>query len=84
MSSRKDPFAIREEQTALLSSKVMRHSSSGGVNFLYNSRDCVQIQALLFLFWWEDVDGLRRGSGLYVKNRNTLIKGNKYGALDGS
>lgn len=29
-------------------------------------------------------DGLRRGSSWYVKNRNTLIKGNKYGALDGS
>lgn len=29
-------------------------------------------------------DGLRRGSSWYVKNRNTLIKGNKYVALDGS
>lgn len=51
----KNPFAIWEEQTALLSSKVMRHSSSGEANVLYNSTDCVQIQALLFLLWWEDV-----------------------------
>lgn len=81
----KNPLADWEEETALLSSKVMRHSSSGKVNFLYNSTDCVQISStFVFSSEWEDKDGLRRGSSWYVKNRNTLIKGNKYGALDGS
>lgn len=80
----KNPLADWEEETALLSSKVMRHSSSGKNYFLYNSTDCVQIRALLLLLWVGGQDGLRRGSSWYVKNRNTLIKGNKYGALDGS